>query len=84
MTHKAGIEQIARGLSPAMRDALVDDRHPIPSMGPHGYDSFILGFKHGRSAKALHARGLATLPFAPQILTPLGLAVRAHLREQGA
>ncbi len=74
---------IAKGLSEAQRRALTSDGHAIPSMGPHGHDSVMLGFEHGRVAKALYARRLANLPFAPQILTPLGLAVRDHLRSHG-
>lgn len=70
----------AARLTVAQRKALTSG-HPLPSMGPYGYDTFILGFEHGRSAKALHHMGLATLPFAPQILTPLGLAVRTELEK---
>lgn len=71
---------IAASLSEAQKLAL-SGGHPLPSMGPAGYDTFIVGFEHGRSAKALHGLGLATLPFAPQILTPLGMAVRTELEK---
>lgn len=35
----------------------------------------------GRSAKALHRMGLTNLPWSPAGLTPLGLAVLAHLEK---
>ena len=74
--------KLAAGLTKAQRAAMVSKSYAIPSMGPHGYDSVMLGFSYGRVAKALHARGLTNTPLAPQILTPLGLRVRALLKGQ--
>jgi hypothetical protein len=74
--------EIAAKLTEAQREAVLAG-YPIPSMGTNGYDTFMLPFEYGRSAKALHRLGLAALPFAPQMLTPLGLAVRAVLQEKG-
>ena len=74
------IAQIAAKLSKAQRAALSCPMAiPIAAMGPKGHDTVILGFQHAKSAKALHARGLAMLPWAPQMLTPLGQQVRAYL-----
>ncbi|MEM9085281.1 MAG: hypothetical protein AAGB23_05110 [Pseudomonadota bacterium] len=81
MTDEA--KRIADGLSEAQRRAVADPKAvSLPSMGPKGYDSFILSFAHGRSAKALYRKGLSTLAWAPSILTPLGLAVRRILQEE--
>jgi hypothetical protein len=78
-------ETVARGLTKAQRDAVACPKAIlIPAMGLNGHDTVILGFQHGKSARALHARGLAMLPWAPQILTPLGLAVRKILENDDA
>jgi hypothetical protein len=68
------VAEIAAGLTKAQREALV-------SAFDIGF-SFITTFAGGRSAKALHRRGLTNLEWAPSGLTPLGLAVRAHLQGQ--
>ena len=81
MTHDK-IKAVAEGLTAAQRTALTSDGCALRSMGPKGYDTFIISVAYGRSAKVLHKAGLATLPFAPQILTPLGLAVRAYLQQE--
>ncbi len=72
---------IAAGLTKAQREAITSEGYALPSMGPFGYDSIVIGFEHGRSAKALHRLGLAQLPWSPQVLTPIGLAVRAALHD---
>ena len=74
-------EQIAAGLTKAQRAAIRSGTF-IPSIGPYGYNSFILGGEHGRSAKALHRLGLVHTPFAYQILTRLGLTVRNIVKGQ--
>jgi hypothetical protein len=65
--------EIAGKLTKAQREALLS-----------AYDigfGFITTFASGRSAKALHRRGLTHLAWAPSGLSALGLAVRATLTK---
>ena len=75
-TEAGAVADVAAKLTEAQREALTD----VFDLGDLGYMTKIAT---GRSAKALHQRGLTRLSWAPCTLTPLGLAVRQHL-EQGA
>lgn len=76
------VPAICASLTKAQREAMASDGSVIPSMGPSGFDTVVLGFQYGRSAEALHRRGLIQFAWAPCLLTELGMSVRAHLLKE--
>jgi len=66
------VKEIAGGLTEAQQEALTGS-FDLQELG------YMTKAETGRSAKALHRYGLTWLGWAPSTLTPLGLAVRAHL-----
>jgi hypothetical protein len=80
MTAPRDVEVLADKLTEAQREALRD------ACGGEGL--FITRWKHGRSVRALHAKGLTLAPPPGPggliaVLTPLGLALRSHLIGTG-
>ena len=70
------VAKVAAELTEVQRRALLDT-YDLGFAGER-----LIGFKHGRSCQSLRDKGIARpAPWrgAPATLTPLGLAVRAHL-----
>lgn len=85
--------EIARGLTKAQREALstAEVREPHPSMPTYWAITMPCRGMGGAEAEELQSLGLVVLPFrrggrsGPSVysgeITPLGLAVRQHIKE---
>jgi hypothetical protein len=70
---EAEIERIAAGLTKAQRAAVIACT-PEGKLSYHG--------NYWRAAPGLYRKGLAKASLVPTYLTPLGIAVRAHLANK--
>ena len=78
------VAAICAALSPAQRKALTSDGSVIPSMGPFGHDTVVLGSEYARSAGPLYRLGLTQFAWVPCLLTELGMSVRSALMKDKA